>query len=242
MESTAATLCKGDSQLYKLLNQTAEMTAANRDSILVLSKTLKDILHNLRNTTANNDDYTPSPLLHSCEEIKSQYADNPSDYYIIADGTGHARHVYCQMEQVCGSSGWMRVAYLNMSDPTEECPSGFRLYTQNGVRACGRQVTSGGSCQSVQFPSFGITYSDVCGQVYGYQKGSTDAYAQGSNLNGIYGDGISLTYGNPRKHIWSFIAGMQENFIHYTGGSDCPCATGSTQTSPSFVGNDYILL
>ena len=37
----------------------------------------------------------------------------------------------------------------SMSDPTEECPSGFRLYNQNGVRACGRPVTSGGSCLSV---------------------------------------------------------------------------------------------
>ena len=41
------------------------------------------------------------------------------------------------------------MAYLNMSDPTEKCPSGFILYSQNGVRACGRPVTLGGSCQSV---------------------------------------------------------------------------------------------
>ena len=94
---------------------------------------------------------------------------------MIIDGTGHARHVYCEMGQVCGSSGWTRMAYLNMSDPTEECPSGFRLYSQNGVRACGRPVTSGGSCLSVHFPSYNI-YSQVFGRVYGYQKGSPDAF------------------------------------------------------------------
>ena len=85
----------------------------------------------------------------SCGEIKTQYPNSLSDYYTIIDGTGCARYVYCEMGQVCGSSGWTRMAYLNMSDPTEECPSGFRLYSQNGVRACGRPVTSGGSCQSV---------------------------------------------------------------------------------------------
>ena len=88
---------------------------------------------------ANNTDlYPPSPLLHSCEEIKINWPDSPSDYYIIADTNGHLRHVYCHMESLCNSSGgWMRVAYLNMSDPTEECPPGFRLYNQNGIRACG---------------------------------------------------------------------------------------------------------
>ena len=80
---------------------------------------------------------------------------------LLSDGTG-----------LWHSSGWTRVAYLNMSDPTEECPSGFRLYNQNGVRACGRPVTSGGSCLSVRFPSYSISYSQACGRVYGYQKGS----------------------------------------------------------------------
>ena len=82
--------------------------------------------------------YSSSPLLHSCEEIKTNWPDSPSDYYIIADSKGHSRHVYCHMESLCNSEeGWMRVAYLNMSDPTEECPPGFRLYNQKGIRACG---------------------------------------------------------------------------------------------------------
>ena len=36
-----------------------------------------------------------------------------------------------------------------------------------------------------------------------------------------------------------YAAGLQENFIYFNGQADCPCATGSTQTVPSFVGNDY---
>ena len=38
----------------------------------------------------------------------------------------------------CGPGQWYRVAYLNMSDPTQQCPSSLRLYSANGVRACGR--------------------------------------------------------------------------------------------------------
>ena len=69
----------------------------------------------------------------------------------------------------------MRVAYLNMSDSTEDCPQGFNLYEENGIRACGRQSSPG--CQSVKFPSHNISYSQVCGRVTGYQKGSPDAVA-----------------------------------------------------------------
>ena len=190
-------------------------------------------------------DYPPSSLLHSCEEININWPDSPSDYYIIVDTNGHPRHVYCHMESLCNSQGgWMRVAYLNMSDPTEECPPGFRLYNQNGIRACGRPATSPvNSCQSVKFPSYSISYSQVCGQIIGYQYGSPDAIypgrSQKNNLNGAYVDGVSITYGNPRQHIWTFMAALQENYFHQGGQCACPCAPNSPVTVPSFIGNDY---
>ena len=34
------------------------------------------------------------------------------------------------------------IAYLDMTDFTENCPSGFRLYQSGRVRACGRPTTS----------------------------------------------------------------------------------------------------
>ena len=212
-----------------------------REAIVKIDNTLNQILRKLNMTSTDSNGYSPSSLLHSCEEIKTQFPNSPSDYYTIIDVTGHARHVYCQMEQVCGSSsGWTRIAYLNMSDSTEECPSGFRLYNQNGVRACGRPVTSGGSCQSVRFPSYSISYSQVCGRVYGYQNGTPDAFDTGnSNINNIYVDGLSITNGNFRKHLWSFVAGHQENSHYNSGYRNCPCTTGSRQQSPSAVGNNY---
>ena len=91
----------------------------------------------------------------------------------------------------------------------------------------------------MRFNSYNISNSQVCGRVYGYQKGTTSHF-QNSNINSYYVDGISITHGNPRKHLWTNAAGLQENFIYGNGQYECPCATGSThQTSPSFVGSDY---
>ena len=190
-------------------------------------------------------DYPSSPLLHSCEEIKTNWPDSPSDYYIIADTNGHSRHVYCHMESLCNSGGgWMRIAYLNMSDATEECPPGFKLYSQNGIRACGRPTSLPiNSCQPVKFSTYSVSYSQVCGRIIGYQYVSPDAIApyrsQKNNLNGAYVDGVSLTRGNPRKHIWTFMAALQENYFHGNGQHECPCAPNSPVTVPSFIGNDY---
>ena len=53
------------------------------------------------------------------------------------------------MGELCGTGGgWTRLAYLDMSDSTVNCPTGFRLYQSGGVRTCGRQVSSYGSCSS----------------------------------------------------------------------------------------------
>ena len=185
----------------------------------------------------DSDEYTTSSLLHSCEEIKSKWPSSPSDYYIIADSHGHARHVYCYMEELCNSGGgWIRVAYLNATNSSEKCPDGFRLYSENGVRACGRPVSSGGSCVGITFLSGNIEYSQVCGKVIGYQVGHTDgAHHTTSSINSHYSDGVSLTHGNPRSHIWTFMAGSSDEKLH----SQCPCGSLGPQTPPSFVGNDY---
>ncbi|MCG8623751.1 MAG: hypothetical protein MJE68_17385 [Proteobacteria bacterium] len=45
----------------------------------------------------------------------------------------------------CGEGIWYRVAYLNMTDPSQQCPSAWREYNTNQFRACGRPVSSGAS-------------------------------------------------------------------------------------------------
>ena len=110
-------------------------------------------------------------ITSSCKDIKTVLPNSPTGYYHV-----NSRNIYCNMGELCGTGGgWTRLAYLDMSNSTVNCPTGFRLYQSGGVRACGRPVSSGGSCSSVQYPSNGISYSQICGRVVGYQYGSTDA-------------------------------------------------------------------
>ena len=183
----------------------------------------------------------PSYIPGSCADIKHHWPHSPSGYYNIATSNGDTTTVYCHMEELCKSGGpWTRIAYLNMSDLTHQCPPGFTLYTSNGVRACGRPSGTTAGCQShIYFSPPSNGYKKVCGKVIGYQYWSTDAFYHqaGYTIDSYYVDGVSLTYGSsPRKHIWTFVAGLFDNV---TAKYNCPCSSGSPQSVPPFVGNDY---
>ena len=199
----------------------------------------------------------PTPFLTSCNVIKKNWPNSLSGYYIIG-GINGPLYVYCNMEELCGSGGgWTRLAYLDMSDSTQNCPSGFRLYQSGGVRACGRATSNDASCVSVQFPSNGISYSQVCGRVTGYQYASPDAVQHGQWINPLnyvggtdpkhndidsaYVDGVSITRGSPRQHVWTLMAGLLGSAIAHDGRFNCPCSSGSLQGPyiQSFIGNDY---
>ena len=105
----------------------------------------------------------------------------------------------------------MRVANIDMTDPNQQCPDGFRQIsrTEPPLRTCGRHNYITG-CVSTTFPVYGIQYSHVCGRIIGYQIGSPTAFYffaafEGHGIDSYYIDGISLTHGqSPRQHIWSF--------------------------------------
>ena len=179
-----------------------------------------------------------SPFLSSCDEILKKWPDSESGYYTIIDVNGQVRHVYCHMESMCNiKGGWMKVAYLNMTHTSEKCPAVFKLYSNGDVRACGRPYSGHGNCVGLKFPSKNIKYSQVCGKVIGYQVGYPDGSRhRGSNINNRYADGISLTHGNPRKHIWTFICGTSDRG---SAGNHCPCGSRYPEGVSSFVGADY---
>ena len=190
-----------------------------------------------------------TPLLTSCKDIKRKWSDSPSGYYQLGTKRGPVS-VYCNMDELCGSKeGWTRLGYLNMADPSESCPYGFKLYQHGGVRACGRQSSSVGSCVALELLADDISYSQVCGRVVGYQYASTDAVdstigtGAHNDINSYYVDGVSITRGSPRQHVWTLIAGYLEASHRSVHGGvyNCPCSQGSTQNSTlqSFIGNDY---
>ena len=104
----------------------------------------------------------------------------------------------------CGRGIWHRVASLNMSDPSQQCPSAWMEYNTSGIRACGISSTSSGSCPGIGYAT-GRQYSRVCGRVIGYQLGSTDAFGFQTirQLDTYYVFGVSITHGIPRNHIWT---------------------------------------
>ena len=132
----------------------------------------------------------------------------------------------------------MRVADIDMTRPKESCPSGFRKITSSGKTMCGGQSIS---CIGTTFSSHGVPYSRVCGRIIGYQFGRLNGFAQyvdnrGTTIDTYFLDGIVLTYGSPRCHIWSFTAG---NTQYKTDKHGCPCNGVLPGVVPPYVGNDY---
>ena len=170
----------------------------------------------------------------TCLDVYNAQPNSPSGYYHI-----NSENIYCNMDDLCGQGGgWTRLAYLNMADGTVNCPTGFKYYQTGGVRACGRQSNQVG-CTGTLFNLTHLSYSKVCGKVIGYQYGSTEGVlGSNGNINSHYLDGISITYGSPRSHIWTLISGLRQNDID-GGFYNCPCSQSSVQTVPGFVGDNY---
>ena len=109
----------------------------------------------------------------------------------------------------------MRVANLNMTDTNQQCPENLRLSYTDPIRLCGSRTDS--SCDSVTFTTYGIQYQQVCGRVRGYQFGTPDAFntphCPGIKIDKPYVDGVSITHGSPRMHIWTYAAGLIEQSV-----------------------------
>ena len=204
-------------------------TASVVNDILVIAEELLE----LQNASSLFNSIRPV----SCQDIKAVQPNSPTGYYHV-----NSRTIYCNMDTLCNSTGgWTRIGYLDMTDASQSCPSGFRLYQSGGVRACGRGPTYASCSPIITFPTNGIGYTQICGRVKGYQKGSTDAIypnSQHNNINSYYLDGVSLTRGHPREHIWSFIGGV---YSVRSSHANCPCNTNAFQANyvQSFIGNNY---
>lgn len=152
-------------------------------------------------------------------------------------------------EQTCGGTrGWKRVAFVNMTDTSQECPLGLAL-TSFSKRTCGSTTANSqvGRCDSTTFSVNATQYSRVCGRVIGYKYFQTAAFfsyygRSQTTVEGYYVDGISLTHGaeGQRQHIWTF-AGSLSDFDDgsQSGVSFCACAAINPVLPPPFVGDDY---
>ena len=125
----------------------------------------------------------------------------------------------------------MSVANLDFTKSCQSCPNSFR---RSRINYC-TQLTTSSACSKVEFTTHSLSYSQICGRVTGLGFGTLDAFGQRNtpNINNNYVDGVSLTHGTPKQHIWTFAAALNEN--------QCPCnqTTGQGRPPPAIVGNDY---
>ena len=215
---------------------------------LSLNETVKEIRVTIRQHTELLHKLTLGSIINparSCSEILPVHSVS-GEYWIQTSNT--PVQVYCDMNRTCCNStgGWTRVANLDMTDPSQQCPTGFTLEnrTTAPLRTC---AGPGAGCVSTIFSSHGIEYSNVCGRVLGYQEGATTAfypYYMNSSItiDDNYFAGVSLTHGqSPRQHIWSFAAAVDEDRTNFHIAS-CPCSrTDLTYDGsiPPFIGQDY---
>lgn len=138
--------------------------------------------------------------------------------------------------------GWTRIAYLNMTDPHQRCPSPWTEFTSGSKRVCFRSSSSSAGCDSVIYANpQQQRYSQVCGRIIGYQYGNPHGFypyhRSRYSIDSYYIDGISVTHGqSPRQHIWTFAAGWSESDDH----GSCPCGSPTREaTIPPYIGNNY---
>ena len=172
---------------------------------------------------------------------------SPSGHYWIRSSNGSAVRVYCDTRSCGGvTGGWMRVASLDWSNESLPCPDGFRERSDSNIRTCGINSISTGSCSSIIFETYSTVYSRVCGKINAHQVGNPDAFSRSDsniNIDSNYMDGVSLTHGsNPRGHIWTFVAAVNDEPGLIRSDSLCQCVRPgdtSIMAPPSFVGMDY---
>ena len=204
-------------------------------AVMLVSSSVMGTQHNHTCTRYGFDVDNPGV---SCADI---YDNNPashgkSGYYIVKTDDIHT--VYCDMELQCGGhkGGWMKIADYDTSRG-DDCPKGWNKITANNIYMC-RSANDSAGCYPTIFSVYNVGYNKICGKMKGYQKGAPDAFRYSSSLDGQCVNGISITLGNPRKHVWTYAVGLSDDH-HANSLGNCPCAKHPGKNPPAFVGNHY---
>ena len=229
-------------QLRTSLNEQLNQQNASIDSIYQQLNTSFDVVNKQLKYLLRGQENAEDNPATSCKDLYDTHKTS-SGYYWIGE-VGSAVRVYCNMSLTCGNltGGWMRVANIDMTNTSQNCPSGLSLIS-SPKRVC--DITWTG-CVSNDFDIHGVQYSHICGRVIGYQKGTNDAFWYHSRgIDADYVFGVSLTHSqSPRQHIWTFAGAIDETS---TGSLSrlqfkCPCVNPNinpTPTLPSYIGNEY---
>ncbi|MBN2798984.1 MAG: hypothetical protein JXX28_07530, partial [Deltaproteobacteria bacterium] len=168
----------------------------------------------------------------SCLQLKVRDPATVSGVYWIDPGdTGHPVSAWCDMTSSGG--GWTQVLDLDAS--VDECLLDWAPNPAPPPAACTRDL-AGPGVVSATVPTLGLEYSEVRGHLSGLQFGSPDAFHSASSIDETYVDGVSITWGSPRQHLWSYGAAVSDDGATFTVNA-CPCRGG--EAPPAFVGGAY---
>ena len=199
--------------------------------IILVVAVLLSIVEGENYTTASYGLDVTSPGA-SCDDIyeKNPCSHGKSGRYLIK--TDKLCLAYCDMEKW---KGWMKIADLDTSNGGD-CHKEWKIIMALVCRA----PSDAAGCYSTFFSVNGISYWSIHGLVRGCQKTSTDSFdsCQGiRSIDNTYVDGVSITLGNPCKHVWTYVAGYSDH--GNVPSSNCPCTVHPGPAPPSFVGEHY---
>ena len=145
------------------------------------------------------------------------------------------------MYMTCGDiqGGWRQIADIQSG---ENCPPSWKSLTIPGtsIKACRSGQDAAGIYSATYSTNASCTggFQHFCGKVVGIQKGSTDAFRFENQIDNAYLDGLSFTYGTPRKHLWSLAIGWSTT-ANRLYSANCPCSKYPGRFPLSFVRNHF---
>ncbi len=233
---TTATM-KNNEILEKIFFEYVDNETQQLDALLIgFNRSIDVLIEKSQNIDSLSGQHLTFPA-SSCAALPPS---SPSGYYWVRASNGSAVRVYCDMTLKCGgvTGGWMRVAELDMTNSSHQCPSGLRQRNDSNIRTCVSSNPSAGCSPDIVY-AVNVVYRSVCGRIIGYQIGAPNAFgsptsANPTDIDAHYVDGVSITHGSPREHTWTFAAARDSS-----AKDRCPCINSSANPPPSFVGTDY---
>ena len=227
-----------------------EDVKVSSDSIAKIKQVIEDEITS--HITKTRLGLAPQYAALSCKQLAEQMPHYDSGYYWI-EGMSGPVGVYCDVnpERFNQTGGWMRIANVDMRNNLTQCPCGLRYdfignYDEESKHLCHKQSLAPG-CATVTFPAQGVKYSKVCGKVIGYQFFEPNGFGPSRftpSIEATYVDGVSITHGSPRQHVWTLAAASSEAYVYTANDRNtaCPCIHSSSSFSGTIVGfveNDY---
>ena len=177
-------------------------------------------------------------------QVNNSDEKTPPSPTLICNGTGDFTHQVNggdddTLPLPCdGTGSWRRAVYLDITDSNTNCPEGWNM-TDYSKRTCGRATDGRLICDSsVTRSTFSVSGGEYSQEESELINGDRHLGSEGHVLLGLL-HWCGCNACSPRQHIWSFVAGVAENYPKISTFL-CPCDgfRSEYKTIPTFVGED----